>query len=581
MEANTRPFLYRFLPPEVRAFFLERGWEDLELLRERYGLAPQAVEVLDELQQEILFGYEPMDKLENLIRTRLKYDPVLTRRVAMDMVELRFLPLDAYLNAAPYRLYVEMGGNTTVLHIASVPHGGITASIVREAQDAFLEELWEADVKRRKEAVVEKQDQETQEGDAQEQESEAVSPPHMQEEAVEQVVLHDADTQMAQVHEEANEESDDAALHTPEEHAQVLPMREPPMEIAVVADTQEQVSAVKHADAAMDAAEPQANTTNTVEEKPSAKAVLDAMFAGDVANADPLGALKSGKTVGVAEHPGVQVIRDACGVEGMSADREKRFRVLLGSRLSGVRTHEALLAALMKPVEQGGMGFESAVAMRIGSLIATELTNTHRASTEKATQEKQAFVAARQAVWNTTGEGVKTDSSLRGAGATKQSLAASALMLNMAPAPVSRSNENDTQPPSNTPAPRAVTTKVPMVDISVPPNRKLAGPVEEFGAMTLANFRRMPGGTSGAVQSLEEQITRMNQTDPALGMRAMAAWAQSPLTMEYRRLLGRALQLAMPLERLLRDAAENPQGFSLAEVQALRVFHAAMRTKGG
>jgi hypothetical protein len=539
MEGTDRPFLYRFLPPEVRSFFLERGWEDLELLRERYGLAPQAVEVLDTLQQEILFGYEPIDKLENLIRTRLKYDDVLTRRVAMDMVELRFLPLDAYLNAAPYRLYAAMGGNTTVLRIASVPHGGITASMVRRTQEVFLENLWEENVRRRKEEDgVASTSTPEEEGVSERNEEPVIGEPDGQDEGEASVAIvqeEEKEEEKDQVYDQAHEseseserQDDDAALHTLQEHAMALPAVQGPMDVRVVEEGAE---------------------------LPKAAPALAALLERDVADADPLAALKSGKTVGVAEHPGVRVVREACGVEALPPEQEKRFRVLLGSRLSGVRTQEALLAALTKPAAQGGMGFESAVAMRIGSLVATELLERHQASTQKAAQEKQAFVAARQAKWQTT---------------PPPSPAAVE-----APAPAAP----QVKAPEHAPAPRAVVAKVPMVDISVPTTRKLAGPVEEFGAMTLANFRRMPGGTAGAIASLQGQIAHMNQTDPALGLSAMAAWSKSPLVVEYRRVLSRALQLGVPLERLLRDAADNPQGFTVAEVQALRVFHASMRAK--
>ena len=139
-QLSERTFLYRFLPDEIRAFFLASGFEDIEAIAKVYGLSQDAIDTLDTIQQEVLFGYEPVDKVRNLIQDRLKFDEKLATRVALDLIEKRFLPIDSYLGSTAYRVFSSLGGNVTVVNIKRIDASGGTVVDVRRSMTEYLAE---------------------------------------------------------------------------------------------------------------------------------------------------------------------------------------------------------------------------------------------------------------------------------------------------------------------------------------------------------------------------------------------------------------------------------------------------------
>jgi hypothetical protein len=138
MEGNERIFQYRFLPKPVRDFFLDSGLDDIELIAKTHGLSQNAIDELDNIQQEVLFGYEPIDKIPNLLKVRLKYDDTLAKEVTLDLIEKRFLPLDAFLQATAFRVFAQLGGNVTVVNIKRVDNIAMNVSQVRRRVEEFV-----------------------------------------------------------------------------------------------------------------------------------------------------------------------------------------------------------------------------------------------------------------------------------------------------------------------------------------------------------------------------------------------------------------------------------------------------------
>ncbi|MBI2477006.1 hypothetical protein HYV72_02420, partial [Candidatus Uhrbacteria bacterium] len=137
MAEGMRIFPYRFLPDPVREFFLDTGIDDIDAIAKTFGLSKEAVDALDTIQQEILFGYEPVDKVVNLLRERLGYDAKLAQEVALLFIEKRFLPVDAYLEAMAFRTFTHLGGNVTIINVKRVPMPNITVSSVRRTVDEY------------------------------------------------------------------------------------------------------------------------------------------------------------------------------------------------------------------------------------------------------------------------------------------------------------------------------------------------------------------------------------------------------------------------------------------------------------
>ncbi len=140
MEGNERIFQYRFLPKPVRDFFLDSGLDDIELIAKSHGLSQEAIDELDTIQQEVLFGYEPIDKIPNLLKVRMGYDDALAKQVTLDLIEKRFLPLDSYLQATAFRLFAQLGGNITVVNIKRIDNVTFNVSQVRRSVDEFAQE---------------------------------------------------------------------------------------------------------------------------------------------------------------------------------------------------------------------------------------------------------------------------------------------------------------------------------------------------------------------------------------------------------------------------------------------------------
>ena len=141
MEEKQTKFLYRFLPEPVREFFLESGIEDIEFIAKTHGLSEKAVDELDYIQQELLFGYKTLDGLVNLLTQRLGYDATQSKKIALDVIEKRFLPIDAYMRATAYRTFQALGGNITVVSVQKIKHEGADVAAVHKLNVQHFEDL--------------------------------------------------------------------------------------------------------------------------------------------------------------------------------------------------------------------------------------------------------------------------------------------------------------------------------------------------------------------------------------------------------------------------------------------------------
>ena len=511
MQNDTHPFLYRFLPPAVKEFFLERGLEDIKEIAERYGLSQNAVDELDTIQQEILFGYEPLDKLENIIRARLGYDQILARKIIADLLEKRFLPLDSYLEATAFRLYSAVGGNSTVVNVIAVDSAGQTAKQTREKQEEFLRS-----------------------GKAGNGEKVKLKNLGIEE-------LRNNKTEIIDVVRKFDETLDKAEpIHKGEK-----PL-DPSHEIAPPPPM-------------------------IVEEKDEARTKLDTLVKADVAETNIVQSLKNTgqKAPSSIENPKIDEVVRKLSLTFASSELQKRFRVLVGARLSGVRKPDDFKTALTRAIAYGGLGFEEKAAERIIEAVEAEMRAKNEVAAQKAHEEKQAFVTMRQEAYGTN----KSDETDR------------TNITSVKPTTVPAEQDNMTKtktPPSMSEASvvleKTPSGKTPVMDV-VPP-RRLSGPIEELAAMTLDDFRRIPGAIQNAISSIADDLGNLAKQDPGLYIRGAAAWRMSPLVSEYRRLLALSLKDGIKVEKVLEDPAKNPQGLKIEEMAALREFHSSLRSSG-
>ncbi|MEK7108196.1 MAG: hypothetical protein AAB898_00835, partial [Patescibacteria group bacterium] len=124
-------------------------------------------------------------------------------------------------------------------------------------------------------------------------------------------------------------------------------------------------------------------------------------------------------------------------------------------------------------------------------------------------------------------------------------------------------------------APTPIAGKRPVVDVTY--ERRLVGPLEELKRMTLADFRRLPGTVEERIEAIRQDVDALRAQDPALRIQAIEAWRSSPLMRLYQRLLSLALQEGVPVERVLADAAKNPDRMQSEEIAAVRTFNRTLR----
>jgi len=132
---EEKVYILKFLPEKIKDFFLESGLEDIEEISDKFGFSEKISDELDIIQQDILFGYEQVDKILELIQTRLGLDVQIATKVALEMLQKRFLPLDSYLGAKAFSTYSQLGGDTNVINIQRIDAAGTVLDVRRRMSE--------------------------------------------------------------------------------------------------------------------------------------------------------------------------------------------------------------------------------------------------------------------------------------------------------------------------------------------------------------------------------------------------------------------------------------------------------------
>jgi len=659
-------FLYRFLPAEIRAFFLASGFEDIQTIAKTYGLSQDAIDALDTIQQEVLFGYEPVDKVRNLIMDRLKFEEKLATRVTLDVIEKRFLPIDSFLGSMAYRTFSSLGGNATIINIKRIDASGGTIVDVRRSITDYLadqaarpapvvpapvvavpvpvpdvpavvppvaepvavpaqktppvkEESVELPVAKPpaqivadppKEIPVTKSPtrivsapsvplitpekppvsvsihadelpvkKEVNKDVVDQKVAQQIIPPLQKPEVVKTVEAFDAKLDQMDPERKGESEKESGIVNAPLDPSHELA---PPPPVLV----QPKAIQKKGRIASLFSSSPKGQQTPatavpTVFAKPvqATESIIRAPAKEIVATMAPvkkkfslpeveeeaevakmMNHLKQGGAQAPSgiENEKIDEVKRKLSLSFAPVELDKRFRVLVGARLSGVRTDSAFALALARSVAQGGLGLDAHTVERVLDVVEGYLEDTHEVATKKLSEEKVAYVKARTKEY-------KTDSPV------------SVPVPVTASAPVVREGQKARTILSQTTVTAARTSsgKQPVVDVQY--KRRLVGPVEELKRMNLEDFRRLPGSASEVLENIREDIGAMAQRDPALLIQGVEAWRSSPLVGLYRNVLSAALQQGGAIETVLADKSLNPGGMTLEELQEIRTFNASLR----
>ncbi len=641
MEGNERIFQYRFLPKPVRDFFLDSGIDDIELIAKAHGLSQEAIDELDIIQQEVLFGYAPIDKVPNLLKVRLGYDEALAKQVTLDLIEKRFLPLDSYLQATAFRLYAQLGGNITVVNIKRIDNISSNVSQVRRRVDEFAQESRAAAlaaktaeaakpvaevsekpkpkpivasakqqeskpkptpkpepiVAKEPEKVIEKKQtptppaktrsrlkqkpttkpkkteplrealremDKTMDSDGEELKGEAsfdsglvsgtldpshelAPPPPMVTEAPKPTggrkgrrlkrrsAVQDieskspADNKQSVENRRGSKRSSKATERTASKPVEPLATLNSNNDAQVKKQTQEKVVKI--------APRPESSKKT----KPIPKgSILDVSHEAEIANI--VNELKeSGNNAPRAlNHPKIDEVQRKLSLNFPSSEIQKRFRVLVGSRLSGVRTVDDFRTALSRSVAKGGLALDEHTANRVIELIEGHKTEVSSSAKKQSDQGKKDYVKKRTKKYEQ-------------------------------PAKKLRATDSAAKPVRGISA----GSKGPVTDVKRP--KRLVGPIDELRQMNVDDFRRMPGSIADAVENIKDDIVQIGHHDPGRHIKAIEAWRGSPLVRYYQVILSHTLQSGVPVKATLADAASNPKKMSVDEFEAIRNLNANLR----
>lgn len=256
----------------------------------------------------------------------------------------------------------------------------------------------------------------------------------------------------------------------------------------------------------------------------------------------------------------MKTLEDVVG-EDETSERWHQLHAIVKTRLKGIRDPYQTRSALES---KDGLALTDGPLSRVLEVIEDMVNELDQAGVLKVEKEREAYVQKRverfQASQPTTEE--------------------------LASAPVASEEtsviESDTsgtavRAPSAVPVrPLPVKKKEKIRDIVAP--RTLSGPVEELGAMTLADFRRMGSTPDACVAEVTERIGLLEGDSYAKRLAGIAAWRKSPLMRMYTLLLREALEGGQPLLGILEDhRASGEDVLTQAEVQALSRLNGTLR----
>ena len=82
---------------------------------------------------------------------------------------------------------------------------------------------------------------------------------------------------------------------------------------------------------------------------------------------------------------------------------------------------------------------------------------------------------------------------------------------------------------------------------------KLVGPVEEIGAMTINDFRKLSGDAEEAISKIKNKLSLLRDESFKQYQAGLEAWKKSPLYAEYLKAVGQSLSGAVSLDDILRS----------------------------
>ncbi len=628
--AEEHTYIYSILPDEIREFFLDSGLQDLDQIGETYGLSTTVVDGLDDIQQELLFGYSALDSVENLIRVKLGLEAPLARKVSLDLLRMRFLPIDSYMMSSAFRTYANLGGDVSIASVKRIDATGGTVKDIRKANDIAVAEVKVKRAQaasREREKVNEPEPEVKAPVEAEPAPKPPVAPPAPKPQATPSAPV--ARVAKSPVKPKPPIASPSAKPQPKPTPVPPLPKAAPVLPPQPKKREQKVVKVIKRFDDKLDEvhpaqkgekrelappppmivdAEPPATkkdvgpmVTSHVEETkedrtaPSVPRVKRSLrrksevvvkpkkreltppkkelfpnVANEAAAASTMQDLKKTghKAPESLENKKIDEVQRKLSLTFPSGEINKRFRVVLGARFSGVRSAADFKKALEQPIGKGGLALSEHAVNRVVEEVESTISGEHGDAVAKHKAGKEEMVKKKQEKYGAPSSKTQPSSS------SSSSSSASGTSASK-PAPQKKSTAKTVLSTSSM-APRVTPSgKKPVTDVRY--KKRLVGPIEEFRRMNIDDFRRLPGDISVVQENLMEDINMLGEGDPGLRIRAIEAWRESPLVTMYQKLMGMALQEGIAIESVLKDAKRNPKGMTKEEIDVVRRINSTLR----
>lgn len=267
---------------------------------------------------------------------------------------------------------------------------------------------------------------------------------------------------------------------------------------------------------------------------------------------------------------------------------EKRFKNIILSMLTGVRNAVETRELLTRPLAEGGLEFNQPEATDVLAAI----TQTHHSIADQAERQPHQPPATLspegQKLLNDSSVPIPpklvfTDPILKLSAAPLQSPPPSSILpkpgLPPSPVRVPQKPPVPLSAPQPKPAPAAAETPIgrkmvqpaggspryaggagrPKIeDVKFKP--KSMGPVDEIGALTILDFRRLGADPNEAVKTIMEKIELLEQESFSQRLAAIRAWQDSPVYRLYLELGGASMEEKKPVAAVIaeRQAAHTP-----------------------
>lgn len=316
---------------------------------------------------------------------------------------------------------------------------------------------------------------------------------------------------------------------------------------------------------------------------------------------------------------------------------KERFRAIITSRLKDIRDQAETEDLLVRDVTKGGMGFGSDLADRVLRAIEEQVKIIHNKRDETVKNEKNAFV--KQTIENTytkdesrkRGDAEELDrmySSLTGKVPESRNIAAQKAapapmvqppapvpkpaMIGVTPPlvkqePVAIINKTIVPPPVPPSAIRPVVTPLPAQSAPVPvykpqpapvvpqiassqpglrmhdvrpvaASAKLTGPAEELKNMTLSDFRRLSTDPVEACRKVNDKLDILEEHAYAKRLEGVQAWLQSAVNKLYLEIITTAFRTGRPITNVIgENQAANRETLTEREVRAIMDLNRSLK----